>query len=271
MPNHRSRTASSWAAPSRHVKRLRTHMDATRHDLRQRYWLRVHVFTIATLCLLALWLFSHSLMLLGVDSLAVRYAIALPLAYGWYLLLLRIWAQMLLRRESPWDGVDVPVPDGGSPSAEGPSFGSGGGGDFGGGGADASFEAPDVLPEATGQAAEGACSLLDGADEGALVLVPLAVLVGAVLLIAGLLGAGVFMVFGVEVLLGVAVEVALAAVAGSWAYRGLAEGWLFTALRHTWRGAIAALVLAVALGAAINHWLPEARSFPHAVRLVTSR
>lgn len=270
MPNHRSQ-AASWAVPSRHVKRLRAHMDATRRDLKQRYWLRVHVFAIATLCLLALWLFSHSLMLLGVDSLALRYVIALPLAYGWYLLLLWLWAQMLVRRESPWDGADLPVPDGGGPpSAEGPSFGSGGG-DFGGGGADASFDAPDVLPEGAGNVVEGAGSLLDGADEGALVLVPLAVVVGAVLLIAGLLGAGVFMVFGVEVLLGVAVEVALAAVAGSWAYRGFAEGWLFTALRHTWRGAIAALVLAAVLGAVIDRWLPEARSFPHAVRLIAGR
>ncbi|WP_246099363.1 hypothetical protein [Methylibium rhizosphaerae] len=255
MPNHRLLT------PSLQLKRLRSHMEATRRDLRQRYWLRVHVFTIAALSLLALWLFSHSLMLLGVDSLAVRYGISLPLAYGWYLLLLRLWAEMLVRRDAPWDGLDVPVPDGAGAPAGGPSFGSGGGGDFGGGGADASFDAPDALPEAAG-------SLLDGADEGALVLVPLAVLVGAVLLLAGLLGAGVFMVFGVEVLLGVAVEVALAAVAGSFAYRGLAEGWLFAALRHTWRGAAAALVLAVALGAAIDHWLPQARSFPHAVRLI---
>lgn len=261
MPNHRLPTAA-WAAPSLQVKRLRSHMEATRRDLRQRCWLRVHVFTIAALSLAALWLFSHSLMLLGVDSLAVRYAISLPLAYGWYLLLLRLWAEMLVRRDSPWDGLDVPMPDGAGPSAGSPSFGSGGGGDFGGGGADASFDAPDeVLPEAAG-------SLLDGADEGALVLVPLAVVLGAVLLLAGLLGAGVFMVFGVEVLLGVAVEVALAAVAGSFAYRGFAEGWLFAALRHTWRGAAAALVLAVALGAAIDHWLPQARSFPHAVRLI---
>jgi hypothetical protein len=264
MPNHQRSSAASWAAPSLQVKRLRADMQATRRDLKQRYWLRVHVFTIALLCLLALWLFSHSLMLLGIDSLAVRYGIALPLAYGWYLLLLRIWSEMLVRRESPWDGLDVPVPDGGGAPAADPSFGSGGGGDFGGAGADASFDAPGALPEAAG-------SLLDAADEGALVLVPLAVVVGAVLLLAGLLGAGVFMVFGVEVLLGVAVEVALAAVAGSLAYRGFAEGWLFAALRHTWRGALAGLVLAVALGAAIDHWLPGARSFPHAVRLVAGR
>ena len=71
MPDNRS-PASSWARPSQHARRLRAFMQATQHDLRQRYWLRVHVFAIATLCLLALWLFSHSLMLLGVDSLALR-------------------------------------------------------------------------------------------------------------------------------------------------------------------------------------------------------
>jgi hypothetical protein len=97
--------------------------------------------------------------------------------------------------------------------------------------------------------------------------VPLAVLVALVALVAGLLGTGVFMVFGVEVLLSVTVEVVLASVAGSLAYKGLAEGWLGTALAHTWRGALAALLLSVALGALVDAALPEARSLPHAIRL----
>ena len=43
---------------------------------------------------------------------------------------------------------------------------------------------------------------------------------------------------------------ALAALAGSFAYRRQREGWFGTAIGHTWRGALAMLVLGVALLAA---------------------
>ncbi|HIV73122.1 MAG TPA: hypothetical protein H9903_19455 [Candidatus Aquabacterium excrementipullorum] len=252
-----------------------------REALRQRYWLRLHVAAIALLTLGALWLCSALLMHAGVESLALRYGLASPVAYVVYLLLLRWWAGALARRESPFDGLDAPSVDlpgggaGGSSSCDAP-FGNGGGGDFAGGGADASWDVPgqalvDGGGDGLGSLADGAGSVLDGLgglDEGAVVVVPLAVLVGIIALLGALLGAGVLMLFGVEVLLAVAVEVGLASLAGSLAYKGFMEGWLSSALRHTWRGAVAVLVLSVALGAVLDHWMPEARSLPHAARLI---
>ena len=113
-----------------------------------------------------------------------------------------------------------------------------------------------------------AASALDGLDEGIVIVVPLAVVLGLAALLAGLLGTGVFMVFGVEVLVAVTVEVALASVAGSLAYKGFAEGWLGSALRHTGRGFVAAWVLSVLLGCGVDHWMPAARSLPQALRML---
>lgn len=252
-----------------------------RQDLRERYWLRLHVAMIALLTLGALWLCSAMLMHAGVESLALRYGLACPVAYGVYLLLLRWWGGALARRDSPLDGLDVSNLDlssgsGGSSSGGLPRdvpFRSGGGGEFAGGGAQASWDTPGSS-DGLGALSDGAGSMLDGLgnlgdlDEGAVVVVPLAVLVAIVALLGALLGAGVFMLFGVEVLLAVAVELGLASLAGSVAYKGYAEDWLGSALRHTWRGGLAVLVLSVALGAVLDRWVPEARSLPHAARLI---
>lgn len=252
-----------------------------RKELRERYWLRLHVAMIALLTLGALWLCSAMLMHAGVESLALRYGLACPVAYGVYLLLLRWWGGALARRDSPLDGLDVsnlelPSGSGGSSSGGLPRdvpFRSGGGGDFAGGGAQGSWDTPGSA-DGLGALSDGAGSMLDGLgnlgdlDEGAVVVVPLAVLVAIVALLGALLGAGVFMLFGVEVLLAVAVELGLASLAGSVAYKGYAEVWLGSALRHTWRGGLAVLVLSVALGAVLDRWVPEARSLPHAARLI---
>jgi len=46
------------------------------------------------------------------------------------------------------------------------------------------------------------------------------------------------------------------------------EGWLTAAVRLTWKPLLGALVCAVALGAAIDHFLPDVRSLPQAVRIL---
>lgn len=288
-----SRPQGTWTEPARGLRGrargrgLHVSRAQLRRDLRQRHWLRLHVAMIALLTLGALWLCSGLLMHAGVESLALRYGLACPMAYGVYLSLLRWWGGALARRDSPLDGLDMPNLDlpgspGGSPSGNLPRdvpFRSGGGGDFAGGGAQGSWEATaDSLADGTTDGLDsltgGAGSVLDGLgslgdlDEGAVVVVPLAVLVAIAALLGALLGAGVFMLFGVEVLLAVAVEVGLASLAGSLAYKGYAEDWLSSALRHTWRGGLAVLVLSVALGAVLDHWVPEARSLPHAASLI---
>lgn len=245
---------SDLAKKYRSERRL---IENTRQSLRRERWLRVHVLLIA-LCTLACLAFGGGLLrATGIESLAWRYALLLPLTYLLYLGLLRLWAAYLVRREQAGpDGLDLPL-QGPSCHAE-PGFSSGGGGDFGGGGASGDFGSG---------ALEAGGELLGGLDEGAVVALPLVAVIAIASLLAGLLGAGVFVLFGVEVLLAVAVEVALAGLAGGFAWRRQREGWLLRAVAHTWRAALASLVMGVALGAAIDHWLPEAQSLPHALKL----
>jgi hypothetical protein len=120
--------------------------------------------------------------------------------------------------------------------------------------------------EAAGDAAGGVLEAAGSADEGIVVIVPLAVVVGVAALIASALGVAVFGMFGIEVLLGVAVEIAFAAAGGALAFRAGREGWLQHATSRTAWPMIALVLLSVALGAAIDHWLPQANSLPQAVR-----
>ncbi len=258
----------SWNKPSRRRDPSLALERQTRAKLRTTRWLRLHVMLIALLTLVGLWLGGALLRWAGFEALALRYALLLPLTYLLYLGLLRLWARLLLNEEE--FGGDLPdVADLALDLADAipaRSFSSGQGGDFGGGGASADFA--DGVIETGVEAGGKVLGALADADEGAVVAVPLAVVLGVAGLLAALLGVGVFALFGVDVLLAVAVEVALAALAGSLAYRRQREGWLMAALGHTWRGALAMLVLGVALGWVIDHWLPAADSLPHAIRLL---
>ena len=249
-----------------------------RRDLQQRRWLRVHAALIATLTLGLAWATTHSLMLAGLDRLALRYGLAFAVAYLALMGLLYLWARWLLSRdraEADLLQIDSPsgTPGSGSSSscADPTPFQSGGGGDFGGGGASAGFDAPGIgepLGEGAGHLGSAAAEIVGGADEAAVVLIPLAVVVVAAMALGALLGVAVFGLFGVEVLLGVAVEIAFASVGGALAIKAQREGWLRAALRTTAVPAAIALCAVVAVGAAVDHWLPDARSLPHAVQLL---
>lgn len=243
-----------------------------RNDLRARRWLRWHCSLIGLLTLLAGWACSHALMRMGTDALWLRWGASFAMAYGVLMLPLYLWARWLLSRdEGDWLDGDPGLPGGGSRSAGEPSMQSGAGGDFGGAGGGGSFDAPDLpgaITDGAGEAVGGALEIAGAADEGAIVLIPIALLVGIALAIGTVLGFAVFGLFGVEVLLAVAVEIALASVGGALAYKAGAEGWLSAAWRRTAWPAVATLACVVVLGAAIDHWLPQARSLPHALRLL---
>lgn len=214
---------------------------STRRWLQTHRWLRLHVGLIALCCLGCLWLSGALLRWAGVDALSLRFGLSLLACYGVYLLLLRLWAAYLLSREDgAVDAAEIGV-------------------DLVDGGARVGSRALDALDVAS------------GLDEGALVLLPIAALVGMALALAALLGTGVTLLFGVEVLMAVSVEVALAAFAAGLAWRHQRQfdrgGWLRCALQHTWAGALALLLAGVGLGAAIDRWMPQAQSLPHAVNL----
>ena len=149
-------------------------------------------------------------------------------------------------------------------SGESPVFQSGCGGDFAGGGSSGSW-----LPEeggSAGEAASGALEALSSADEGAIVAIPLVVLVGVALLLASALGFVVFGLFGIEILLGVAVEIAFASTGGALALKARREGWMEHAVRRTIGPMAAVLVASVAASLLLGSWMPEAQTLPEALR-----
>ena len=243
-------------------------------DLRKRHWLWLHGWCVGLFVVLAMWAAAHLQMVLGSHSLALRYGATLGVGYLAYLLVLRMWAAALLRREAPVDlGGDLPLPDlGGSidiPGGALPEFSAGGGGDFAGGGASADIsDVAEGIADAGGDIASGALEVAAGADEGAVVVIPVVVvfLIG----MAVLFGAGslLLLYFGSEALLAVAVEVAFGYVTARTAVRVAREGWLSAVLRLTWKPLLGALFCAIALGALIDTFIPQARSLPHAAKLI---
>lgn len=267
------------------------HHGSVARTLQQRYSLRWHGLLIGSFTLLLMWSTSHVQMLLGMDSLALRYLITLSVGYLGYLLVLRAWAARLVRQErKPGDGsgdASLDVPDVSWPGGSSSGGGGGqvplpraGGGDFGGGGASGDFggdwvsglseagSASSSESSALGDLASGAADALGSADEGAVVVVPVVAifLIGA----AVILGAGslAMLFFGWDVLLTVAVEVAFSVATARAAVGVEREGWLGAAVRLTWKPLLGALFCAVVLGATIDHFLPDVHSLPEAVRVL---
>ncbi|MEZ2295579.1 hypothetical protein [Variovorax sp. RCC_210] len=237
-------------------------------DLHRNHSLRTHGILIGSFTLLLMWCVSALQMhLLHVDSLAVRYLLTLGVGYLGYLLVLRWWANRLVQGRELEIDVDVPDMDFGG----GRGGGRGGGshshasvGESGGGGSSG---------EGSGlsDVASGALDVAAGADEGAVIVVP----VVAIFLIctAVVLGAGslVLLYFSWDALLAVAIEVAFSYVSARAAVRVAREGWLMAAVRLTWKPLLGAVVCAVALGALLDHFMPQVNSLPEAVRVLMKK
>jgi hypothetical protein len=274
---------SSWRSvrmPHHHVART----------LQQRYSLRLHGLLIGSFTLVLMWCTSHLQLLLGVDTLALRYLVTLTVGYLGYLLLLRAWASRLVRRrDAGGDGGSGDLPDLSWPS--GNSSGGGGqvplprtgGGDFGGGGASGDFgggwtsglsnagSGTSSDSSALGDLASGAADAIGSADEGAVVVVPVVAifLIGAALIFGA--GSLAMLFFGWDVLLTVAVELAFSVATARAAVGVEREGWLSAAVRLTWKPLLGALICAVVLGATIDHFMPGVQSLPQAVRMLQGR
>ena len=242
------------------------------HDLEQRHSLRWHGLCIGTLTLLGMLLAAWVQKLGSVHMLSVRYAITLTVGYGIYLLVLRWWAARLLDDEEhgsadAGDALDVAVDvadlaryvprSGGPRTPELPRM-------------------SDVADSAEsgkglGDLASGALDGLGGADEGAVVIIPVVAifLIGAAILAGA--GALAMLFFSWDVLLAVAVELAFSVAAARVATRVEREGWLTAAVRLTWKPLLGALLCAVLLGATIDHFMPQVDSLPEAVRVLQGK
>ena len=239
------------------------------HDLEQRHSLRWHGLCIGALTLLGMLLAAWLQKQAGVHLLSVRHAITLAVGYGIYLLVLRWWAARLLDEEEHGsadavDALDVAVDaadlarsvprSGGPRTPEMPRM------------SDVADSAESS--KGLGDLASGALDGLGGADEGAVVIIPVVAifLIGAAILAGA--GALAMLFFSWDVLLAVAVELAFSVAAVRVATRVEREGWLTAAVRLTWKPLLGALLCAVLLGATIDHFLPQVDSLPEAVRML---
>jgi hypothetical protein len=260
---------STWRA----VRVIQTSIE---RDLRQRHTLWAHGACIGAVVVGVMWLVAAMQLRIGSDSLAWRYLVTLGIGYLSYLLVLRLWAGALVDGRSPLDpGFDIPSWDGAGSRGTQEAFRSGGGGDFGGGGASGDFGVPgdgvgDAAAEVLGEAAKGAVELAAGTDEGAIIAIPVVAifLIGVAILFGT--GSLLLLYFGSDALLAVAVELAFGYAAGRTALRVSREGWIGAAVKLTWKPLLGAVGCAVLLGATIDHFVPAARSLPHAVRLIAA-
>jgi len=149
---------------------------------------------------------------------------------------------------------------------------SGQGGSFGGGGASTSWEgAAEPLGSGVDPLAEGAGSVdlspaLDAVDGEGLVLLPLLLAFGLLLVVFTGAGSLLWLVFGTELFLAVAVEVAFALLMARTLHVVEREGWLSVALRLSWKPVLGALLVAVALGVASDWMFPHADTLAQALR-----
>lgn len=221
---------------------------------------RLQMFLIVLLTGMAGFFASFVMLHLGVTAMALRYFLALCVAYLMFLFILWVWLRWLADRGDGgdvgdlvdlggWDGQSSPIP-----------VFEGEGGSFDGGGASGSFEVNGADPVA---APDASSSMLDGVDvDPGDAAIPLAV-VG---LIAGVLFCALFVVYAAPVLFA---ELLVDGLLSASLYRRLRgidrHHWLETALRRTVWPFVFAAISVVAIGLVLSHYTPGARTIGEAI------
>jgi hypothetical protein len=204
----------------------------------------------------------------GLESMAIRYPLALSIAYLFFLFLFWFWL-----RTKAEDYLDTPDLTGllpsSRPSAGVPSFKTGSGGDFGGGGATGSFDGPtttlnagssaplDAIGDSVGSVAE--------ADELAIPLLAIALALGIAL-------ASFYVVYLAPILFA---EVLVDGVLSYALLRHLRgqepQHWLLSTFRRTVVPFAATAIFLIAVGAAMASYAPGAKSVGEVVEHARSR
>jgi len=201
------------------------------------------------------FLVSFSLLRLHVFQMWVRYPIAILIAYGVFLLLLRVWLWVHgrpLKVDLDPSGLDVIPPDLGS----GESVHPGGGGDFGGAGSGGSWGESVTSPsEASSKTTPLDILGFDGdLGEGCLIVVALIALIGGLV-------ASLYIVYIAPALLA---EILIDGVLLVGLYRRVKQieqrHWLQTAVRRTLLPALLCAMCFALAGYAMQKAVPEAHS-----------
>jgi hypothetical protein len=239
-----------------------------RRQLEQESFPRIQMGLIVSLTGASGWLCSFLLLLAGVETMVLRYPLALAGAYLFFLFLLWLWL-----RTQAGDHADASdVVDAAADVADllpvrgtglqGLPIRTGGGGNFGGGGASASFDDAGASLADSGPlkaVGEAAGSAFD-ADELAIPLLAIALAVGLAL-------ASLYVVYLAPALFA---ELLFDGVLSYTLYRNLRRSdsrhWLATAVRKTALPFALTAVFLAGVGAAITAYAPGARSIGEAMQ-----
>ena len=216
----------------------------------QRSWPRLQMTFVVLVTAAAGFLSSYLLRGAGMDAMLLRYPLAILIAYAIFLLQMWMWIRW---RDNPLDG------DPGTFDHGGGGDWSGGGGTSGGGGSSASWG-----PSAD-SASSGDVSVLDVVDGDAALPLLAAVVLAAVAAVA-LVAAG-WVVWSAPTLMA---ELLVDAAIGAGLYRRMrrveAQGWWWLCVRHTFWPLLGVIVFFAALGALLQHLVPEASTLMEALR-----
>jgi hypothetical protein len=277
------------AKPRQHVaQRLRSHFSLRFHST----LLMILTFSVGLLT-------TKGLLALGMHSMFWRYTIALVVAYGVFLLGVRLWLAYVgigsrgPRRDSSnsgLDGLDGLV-TGGRSSSGGSVDGafSGGGGTYSGSGASASFDAaPTSAPEwlaldnanlATSNVDSGSgSSVLDSvgskigevdvgdAGDGCAIVFAVVLVIGLIALLIG--GAFFIVTIGPEVLIDAAFSALLSGGLLRPGKRVAEPGWMGSVFKGTWKPLLAVLVLTWVFAGMAAKITPGAHTFAEVTRVL---
>lgn len=212
---------------------------------------RVQMFILVSLTGLAGFGASVAMLAAGVDTMALRYALAMGVAYIVFLLLLWLWL-----RASAADYLDaVPYggPEGNASAKDADGDFSGGGGTFDGGGASANVDFG-TQNSPVGAIADNPLGVVAEAEEAA---VPLVV----ILLAVGIALSSLFVIWSAPVLFA---EILVDALLAAGLYRRLRvlepQHWMLAALKRTIIPFVLTTLTVAAAGWGMQAYAPEARS-----------
>ncbi|MCC2956953.1 hypothetical protein LK542_15145 [Massilia sp. IC2-477] len=209
---------------------------------------RVQMFILVSLTGLAGFGASVGMLHAGIDTMALRYLLAMGVAYIAFLLLLWLWL-----RTSAADYLDlVPMPSDSGGGGCGPAADfAGGGGTFDGGGASANFDSDD---SSVGAIVDKPFETIAQAEEAA---IPLAV----ILLALGLALSSLFVIWSAPILFA---EILVDFLLAAGLYRRLRgldpRHWMFAALKRTLLPFVLTTLLVAGAGVGMQAYAPQARS-----------
>jgi len=246
-------------------------LDARRAEYRgrlvQRFWLRFHMSLMLAATVGTGVLANRLLLSIPVHSMALRWTIALVIAYGAFFLFVRVWLAYVGARPLHVDlgdsgnatsGFDVPLP-------RLPDVFRGAGGRAGGAGASGSWGAGDIVGTPVKAVLEGAGSAGGDNDAGCAL-----VIVGAVLLLLLVaIGGGVVMLIAAapHTLADAAFSTLLAGGLVKSVRRMDESDWEGSVLRATWKPLAAVAAVTLVAGVVAQALMPGTRTLAEILML----